>query len=73
MLLETPPPGVLVRSWLPGVQGPVLPDCARGRRGTPDTANCACLQNPEPGWCCCLEETQEGFTEKVTSELDLER
>lgn len=29
--------------------------------------------HPEQGWLRCLEEIQEGFTEKVTSELDLER
>lgn len=47
----------------------MLSDCAKGGHGIPDTANSAYLQNPELGWLCRLE----GFTEKVTSELDLER
>lgn len=51
----------------------MLSDCVKGGHGIPDTANSAYLQNPELGWLRCLEEAQEGFTEKVTSELDLER
>lgn len=31
-----------------------------------------CPENPERGWLCHAEEIQEGFSEKVTSELDLE-
>ena len=31
-----------------------------------------CPENPERGRLCHVEEIQEGFSEKVTSELDLE-
>lgn len=66
-------PGVFASPWLQGARALVLSDCAKGGHGIPDTGNSASLQNPEQGWLRCLEEIQEGFPEKVTSELDLER